>query len=181
MEITAKGKLDEQSAIALGQFGVFKKIKPQKGMVYLAAIAAIPTLLVVIRLLILTRIEKSNDPMKFFMWALSLFIIDTILYIPIMIPVIKFKTLGKMQNAAYEYHFYDSSFIAICRCLSGSITTNIKYSELTMVGESSKHFFIFRGKDSFIVDKSTLENGTAEHLRHRFSTFENIKYTLCNY
>ena len=98
-----------------------------------------------------------------------------------MIPVIKFKTLGKMQNASCEYTFYDSSFTAVISGIAGTKNYSIRYSELTQVGESSKNFFIFRGKDSFIVDKSTLENGTAEHLRHRFSTFENIKYTLCNY
>ncbi len=181
MDITAKGKLDEQSVIALGQFGVFKKIKPNKGVLLLAVIGMFPTIYTCIRLLILTRVEKSNDPIELIMAVVPLIIIDFVLSIPIMIPVIKVKTLGKMQNAAYEYHFYDSSFNAICRRISGSTTTNIKYSELTMVGESSKHFFIYQGRKSFIVDKSTIENGTAEHLRHRFSSLENIKYITCQY
>lgn len=181
MEIKAKGKLDQQSVSALSWFGIFKKYEPRKGIIALCIVQMIPTIYTCIRLLILTRVEKSSDPQQMFLAILPLLISTIVLSTPIRIPAFNFKKLGKLQNASCEYTFYDSSFTAVLRCLAGTKNYSIRYSELTKVGESSKHFFIFRGKDSFVVDKSTLENGTAEHLRHRFSTFENIKYTICNY
>ena len=56
------------------------------------------------------------------------------------------------------------------------------YTTFMRVIESSRYFFIFQSKNqAFLVDKSTIEGGTAEQIRSRLSAVEGIKYTLCNY
>ena len=149
--------------------------------VLIAAIEIIPVLYTVVRLLKLTRFDKTNDPMQLIWAIVPLLIVSIILYTPIMAPYIKEQRLKYLKNASFDYTFYDGSVSVICASIAGTKTFSIRYSELTMVGESSKNFFIYQGKNSYIVEKSTLENGTADHLRHRFSSMENIKYIACNY
>ena len=181
MEIKAKGKLDQQSISALAGFGIFKKYDYRKAILVLAAINLIPTIYTVVRLLILTRIEKTTDSHQMIMAMLPLLISTVVLTFPIRLMSYKAKMFNKQKNASFDYTFYDGSVSVICASIAGTKTFSIRYSELTMVGESSKNFFIYQGKNSYIVEKSTLENGTADHLRHRFSSMENIKYITCNY
>ena len=48
--------------------------------------------------------------------------------------------------------------------------------------ETKKYFFLYENKRQiFVVDKTTLENGTAEEMREKISAVIGKKYIVCKY
>lgn len=61
-------------------------------------------------------------------------------------------------------------------------TTNIEYSILFKVMETSEYFFVFIQKQQvFLVDKSTVQGGTIEDVREVIKNALGKQYIICKY
>ena len=60
--------------------------------------------------------------------------------------------------------------------------TEIEYTMLERVYETSKYFFLFQTKNQvLIVDKTTVEGGRAEEIRDSLTAKMKDKYIICRY
>ena len=87
-----------------------------------------------------------------------------------------------MKETENEYVFCDDVLRAYTKSQEYNGEAVIEYSLFDKVYETSKYFFLYQTNSQvFIVDKNTIEGGTAEQIRSRLSAVEGIKYTFCNY
>lgn len=96
-------------------------------------------------------------------------------------PKIQFASLQKMQGVKNEFTFCEdvikvSSHGEFCHS-----EAELQYSLIPKVMETSRYLFIYQDKiQAFIVDKSTIINGTIEDVREKLLPFAK-KYIICKY
>ena len=177
MEIKAKCKFDMDSMKALVHLSMFKKADPKQRMRFWTIVYAIIMAFMIFELLI-----WGKDTTMFVLLGVLVvvYLLESFLYF--ILPKMRYKALAKMQEAENEYIFLEQ----VIRCFTKSEEFNseaeIEYSLFVKVYETSKYFFLFQTNNQvFLVDKSTIEGGTAEDIRNKLLYFVKDKYVVCKY
>ena len=95
---------------------------------------------------------------------------------------IQYNAMAKLKDAENEYLFCDNILKIYTRSADYNAEAEVEYSFFVKVYETSKHLFLYQTKNQvFIVDKSTIEGGTAEDIRNKLFGFLKNKYIVCKY
>ncbi len=87
-----------------------------------------------------------------------------------------------MKGVENEYVFTDEKIFVTSNGAEYSGQAEIEYTLLVKAYETSEYFFLYQTKNQvFIVNKATIQNGTAGDIRNKLSSFLNKKYIICKY
>ena len=146
--------------------------------IFVASLAGVSILAVICLLEIL--LFSNNDFAILFTVLLLLGFLD--IYFYYILPRIKYNAMSKLQNAETEFVFYDNSMKVFTTGAGLAGQSEIQYSLIVKAYETSKYIFIFQTKSSvFVVDKSTVTDGTPEDIRNRLHAFLGANYYICKY
>lgn len=177
MEIKAKCKYDYEGSKAISYVCSYKKKKPSKTML-LHIIFVLALALLALNLVGLTG-EWGTNPLVLVICGLMVILELTVYFL---MPRIQYNSMSKMKDISNDYIFRDEDFEASTDSEEYKGATVIKYSLLEKVMETGEYFFIFQNKRTvFLVDKATLEGGTAEELRGKLQPVLGKKYITCKY
>ena len=167
MEVRAKSKFDYETIKELAHRSSFRIIKP-RAMAILMAICNIIIWGCFIESYLYYEIG-AND----FFTLIVIIVCDGILaYIYWGVPKIRYKALGKLQNLENEFIFGDETMKIINRSEEYTGQGEIKYSIIPKVMETPKYIFIYQDLRSvYIIDKSTITNGTIEDIRAKLAQY----------
>ena len=88
------------------------------------------------------------------------------------VPKMRYKALGKLQNLENEYIFGDETIKIINKSEEFNAEGEIKYSLIPKVMETPKYIFIYQNMRSvYIIEKSTITNGTIEDIRAKLAQY----------
>ena len=177
MEIKATSVYDLKTVTALTRLNMFKKVNHKKRMRTFGIIDAILICIIVFELLAFGFATP--------LWLmLSVLIISTFLYsyMYFLYPKIRYKASGKFADIKNHFVFYDDELAASTDSNEYNGTSTIKYTMLYKVMETSEYFFLFQNKLSvYVVDKTTLQNGTADNIREKLLPILQKQYIVCKY
>ena len=176
MEIKAKCKFDFDSIRALTHLSLFKKANPKKRFLTLSIISAILAVVIIFEMIVF------SDAMLIELLCVAgvLFLLECYLYF--LLPKIRYKALAKMKDAENEYIFCDNVLKTFTKSQEYNGEAEIEYSLFVKVYETSRHLFLFQTNNQvLIIDKNTIEGGTAEDIRNKLSSFVKDKYVICKY
>ena len=177
MEIKAKCKYDFDSVKALSRLTMFKKENPIKRMKLWSVAFAILS-----GIIILEMVVFGVDSILFVLLGVEIIWLMALCFWYFFIPKIQYKSLSKMKDIENEYIFCDDKLKAFTKSQEYNGEAEIEYSLFVKVYETSKHLFLYQTNNQvFIVDKATIEGGTAEEIRNKLSIFVKDKYILCKY
>ena len=87
-----------------------------------------------------------------------------------------------MKDIENNYLFNDNVLKVSSKSEEYSGEAEIEYSLFTKVYETSAYFFLFQtNNQAFIIDKSTIEGGSADDIRNKLTSFVKDKYFICKY
>ena len=99
-----------------------------------------------------------------------------------LLPKIRYNSLAKMKDIINEYTFCDEVLIITTKGAEYNGESEIKYSLIVKVYETTKYLFIFQNKSQvYVVDKSTIIVGTVDEIRVKIKDAISGKYIVCNY
>ena len=176
MEIKAKCKCDFESIRALTHLSLFKKANPKKRFLTWSIISGILAVIIILEMIIF------SDAMLVELLCVAgiLFLLECYLYF--LLPKIRYKALAKMKDAENEYIFCDNVLKTFTKSQEYNGEAEIEYSLFVKVYETSRHLFLYQTNNQvFIIDKNTIEGGTAEDIRNKLSSFVKDKYVICKY
>lgn len=177
MEIKAKYKFDFDSIRALTHLTMFKKANPKKRLIFWSVAFAI--LFVVI---ILEIIAFGMDLILLVLLGVEMLWLMLMCFWYFIIPKIQYKSLAKMKETENEYIFCDDVLRTFTKSQEYNGEAEIEYSLFVKVYETSRHLFLYQTNNQvFIIDKNTIEGGTAEDIRNKLSSFVKDKYVICKY
>lgn len=88
----------------------------------------------------------------------------------------------KVKDVGNDYVFREDGFSAVTVSENFSGRDDMKYILIIKVFETEKYFFIYINKrQMFVVDKATVEGGTAWDIREKLSRVPGGKYVRCKY
>ena len=175
MEIRAKCKFDFESIRALTHLSLFKKANPKKRLLTWSIISGILAVIIILEMIIF------SDAMliELLCVAVILFLLG---YLYFLLPKIRYKALAKMKAAENEYIFCDNVLKTFTKSQEYNGEAEVEYSLFVKVYETSRHLFLYQTNNQvFIIDKNTIEGGTAEDIRNKLSSFVKDKYVICKY
>lgn len=177
MEIKAGCKYDYEGCKAISYVCSYKKSKPIKAVFIHILLAFI------LGLADIYLIQSGTLGVSvYFVLGLCVFMVVLELFMYFLMPRIQYNSMSKMKDIGNSYTFHDEYFTAATDSEDYKGDSIIKYTVLEKVMETGKHFFIFQNKrEVFLVDKSTLEDGTAEEIRGRLQPVLGKKYIICKY
>lgn len=120
----------------------------------------------------------------FLVILLAVFVIVILLqiYMYFGLPKIRYKSVDKFVNLQNNFIYTEKNMIVSSDMGDYSGTTNIEYSILFKVMETSEYFFVFIQKQQvFLVDKSTVQGGTIEDVREVIKNALGKQYIICKY
>ncbi len=177
MEIRAKCKLDFDSTKALTHLSFYKKTNPKKA-VRLREIFCFILLFVIIAELIVFGFDSALSNLIY----VDLFMIALNLYMYFVIPKSRYRALEKMKDIENNYLFKDNVLKVSSKSEEYSGEAEIEYSLFIKVYETSAYFFLFQtNNQAFIIDKLTIEGGSADDIRNKLTSFVKNKYFICRY
>lgn len=98
------------------------------------------------------------------------------------VPKIRYKAMAKLQEAENQFLFEDETVTAVTQSGEYSDEARMEYSLFVKAFETSKYFFLFTTHNqAYIVDKSTIEGGSAADIRLKLSSVLGNKYIFCKY
>ncbi len=177
MQIKAKCKYDYKACKAMAHILSYKKRKPEKVLIahFILAIALAFINFVLIRLM-------GGTFTNMLIFILCLFIISLELTAYFLLPFLQYRSMSKMKDMENKYVFRDEDFTASADYDEYKGESVIKYSLLEKVMETGEYFLLFENKRQVImVDKATIEEGTAEQLREKLSSALGKNYIICKY
>ena len=177
MEIKAKGKFDIDTAKAIMHLALFKKADPKKRMIFWTVMYALLSLIIVTEVIVFEMDSILFIPLGVgILWLLFMY------FLYFIVPKIMCNALGNMKDVENEYVFCDNALKALTQTGECTDPSEIEYSLFARVYETSKYFFLYNAKhQALIIDKSTIEGGTAEDIRNKLSAFVKDKYVICKY
>ena len=176
MPISASCKLDRNAIKALTYLSLYKKADPKKRFVFWLVIFS------VLAALSLFNLIRAGDTMFLILLCVSVFILLIQIYLYMVLPRIKYRGLKNMAETENQYIFYESSLKTISRSVYLSGEAVIQYSALSGVYETAEYLFLFQSDNqAFIVDKSSISDGSIEELRQRLCTYFKGSYCICDY
>lgn len=177
MEIKAKSKYDQATIRALTHLAMYKKADPKKRIRLWTWVYAILLAVIVLEIIVF-----GPDSTFFTLLFAAIFFILLVYFMYFIMPKIQYNAMAKMKDIENVFVFGDKEVKIVTSGSDYNCETKIDYSWFHMVYETSKHFFLYQTKNQvFIVDKSTVEGGTAEDIRNKFSGFDKKKYIICKY
>ena len=183
MEIKASCTYDYAAVKALTHSTIYKKNNPKKRFIVTTFF-----LLIVVALSILNLIfpETPGDggETAIFTTALVVSALCTVISILgyFVGPKIQYKNMHNMAGIENTYIFTEKDFSINSNNSVYDGSAVMKYSVIFKIVETSKYMFIYRDKaQSFIVDKSTFDEGGAETVRNMLKNYLGNNYIICNY
>lgn len=178
MEIRAKCKCDYDSVKALARLAMFKKADPKKRLKFYSIIYAI---LFVVLILEIIAFDVA-DTILFVLLGVEITVLLLLWFGYFIVPKMQFKSMAKMKNIENQYIFCDNVLKVFTKSQDYNGEAEIDYSFFVRVYETTKYLFIFQTNNQvFVVDKSTIEGGTAEDIRNKLSSYVKDKYIICKY
>ena len=177
MEIKAKCKYDFKACKAMAHAYSYKKKKPLKTVLIHIALAFALAFLnfIVIKL---TGADTVN--MVAFVLCLLIVVLELLMYF--LMPQLQYNSMSKMKDMSNDYIFRDNDFVATAESEEYKGDSVIKYTLLEKVMETGEYFLLFENKRQvFLVDKTTVEGGTAEEIRQKLQSVLGKKYIICKY
>ena len=182
MEIRAKSRFDRESINALTRLGLFGKHNPKKAMCFWMIISAVLLVLFAAEFIFvqLMEIDMFFEMVVLFILIAAYILINCYKYF--LVPMIRYNALAKLQDAENYFLFTDDLFTAATQCSEYSDEAKMEYSMFVKAFETSRYFFLFQTyNQAFVVDKSTIEGGSAEDIRAKLSLILGNKYIICKY
>lgn len=176
MEIKAKCKYDLESIRALTHLSTFKKSNPKTRIIFYNIITS-----ALLSIVVLEFAFFGADVTLYLLLCAVLFLgfLENFLYF--ILPRISFKKMRTFKNVENEFVFCDDMLKVVSKTKEYSGEGQIEYTALVKAYETSRYFFLLQTeRQTYIIDKSTIENGTVEDIRNKLiSKIE--KYIICKY
>ena len=177
MKIQAKCKFDFESIKALTHLSTYRKANPKKA-VQLRTILYCALLFIIVAELV----AFGSDLILIILIITDILAIALAAFMYFGLPRIRYNYLAKMKSAENDYIFYDDVLKVFTKSEIYNGEAEIAYSLFVKVYETSAYFFLYQTANQvFIIDKSTIEGGSAEDIRNRLSLFVKDKYIICKY
>ena len=177
MEIKAKAAFDIESMKALVHLWMFKKADPKKRMITWNILYGI-----LLSVLIFEMIIFGATVSMVVLVCICVFVCLLECYWYFILPKVRYKALGDLKDVANEYTFYDDIMLVITKSENYNGESEIKYSSITKVYETSQYFFLYQNKNyALLVDKHTFEDGTPQELAKKLISVLGNNYIFCNY
>ncbi|MBR6764923.1 MAG: YcxB family protein [Clostridia bacterium] len=177
MEIKAKCKYDLDSVKAWTRLNMFKQADPKKRMILWNIIYTILCIVIIWEI-----VTFGTDALMLILLGVCLLFQLLVLFLYFIAPKIQYKALAKMRDAENEYFFGDDTLKASTKGEEYNGASEIQYSFFVKAYETSKYLFIYQTNNQvFVVDKSTIEGGTAEDIKNKLSAYMKDKYVVCKY
>ena len=167
MEVHAKSKFDYETIKELAHRSSYRLLKPKAHGIFMVVCTSI-FLLLNIHMWLAYGLDSFNITT----FILILVCDAASIYIYWGVPKIRYKALGKLQNLENEFIFGDETMKIISRSEEYTGQGEIKYSIIPKVMETPKYIFIYQDLRSvYIIDKSTITNGTIEDIRAKLAQY----------
>ena len=177
MEIKAKCTYDLEAVTALTHLTLFKKADPKKRFVLWNV-----TFLVFLAVVILEIITFGVNGSLVMLLIVDVVWVALAYFLYYIIPRLQYKALSRLKNIENKYSFSANSLKVVAENEEYKGETEIEYTMLERVYETSKYFFLFQTKNQvLIVDKTTVEGGRAEEIRDSLTAKMKDKYIICRY
>ena len=177
MEIRAKCTFDRQALRALMHLTMFKKASPVKRLIFWSCCFAI-----LFAVILLEMILFGADTVLLCLMGVELVGIGLIYFSYFAIPEIQYRSLAKMRETVNRYVFGEDDVRVYTSGQALQGESKLEYTLFVKAYETTKYLFLYQtGNQVYIVEKATLEGGTAEELRGKFLPYLENKYVICNY
>ncbi len=177
MQIKAKSKFDKDSVKALFYLTLYKKSNPNKAFIYRSVLCVFMFLF---GIYLYPRFKVTIIPIFYIACTSIVFVCSCIMHF--LLPKIQYKSLSNMKETENEYIFCDDVIKIFTKNNEYNGSAEIEYSLFVKVYETSKFFFLYQTQNQvFIVDKSTIENGTAGDIKNKLLSYVKDKYIVCKY
>jgi hypothetical protein len=177
MEIKAKCKYDLDSVKALTHLIMYKKADPKKLLMFWSAAFSILFIIIVFEI-----VAFGMDTILFVLLGVEILGLLLIYFWYFIIPRIQYKSMAKMKYAENEYVFCDNVLKSFTKSQEYNGEAEIEYTLFVKVYETTKYLFLYQTNNQvFIIDKSTIEGGTAKDIRNKLSFYVKDKYIICKY
>lgn len=176
MNINATGTLNIEAVKTLCRTAVFRKSNPKIAFpVFLSLCAA------VLVWSVYGSIAREDPVCRWSSLCLGLILLY-LGYSYFILPYIQYRSLGNLKDAVNAFTFSDDGFMVVGKTPGNCGESEISYTMVEQVIESTKYFFIFHTKNqAFVVEKSTFSGGTPEELRDKLSVLLGKKYYINKY
>ena len=177
MEINAKCKFDYASVIALSRASTYRRFNPKITTIIMIVFSIIDLSFEVMAWSY-DGIEAVSVPTL----IISLTILGVAIYMYWLFPKMQYNGLGKMKNIENRYVFEDEVLKVSSISEGYNGMGELMYSLISKVVETSSYLFVYQDKKhAFIIDKSTILNGTIDEIRAKLIQFVNKKYITYRY
>ncbi len=177
MHMTASSVYDRETIRALTRFLMFRKYEPKKRLTMWTVIYA-----ALIAVLILEMVLWGYSPWQLILVLACIAVMLLELYLFFRLPELRYKRMGKLAGIRNEYVFTDTHMDVTSSGEGYTGAATAQYELLRRVYETDACLYLYvDGNRCYIVDKSTLQGGTAEELRALLVRFVGRKYIRCNY
>ena len=177
MEIRAKCRFDKETIKALAHVSVYKKSNPKKTVLVRTILYFS---LIVLCLAEMFVFEFNDLPVLLIIIAILMIFLDSFFYF--CLPRIQYKSLAKMKEAENNYVFHNNEIKVFTASAEYNGEAKIEYSLFVKVYETSRYFFLYQTNNQvFVVNKSTVENGSVHDIRAVLSGAIKGKYVICKY
>lgn len=177
MEIKAKCKYDFESVKAFVHLTMYKRADPKKRLIFWTIAYAILIAFIVWEIVVF---DMDTTLLVLLACGISILLLTYLWYF--IIPKIQYRSLAKIRGIENEYVFCDNALKVFTKSREYNSEAVIEYSVFTRAYETSKYLFLYQtNNQAFLVDKSTIEGGTAEEIRNKLSGLLKNKYIVCKY
>lgn len=180
MEIKASCVYDFKAVKSLTHASIYKKTKPSKLIIWLLVLVII---LIALSIFCIITADTPEEASTFY-YSCGSFVVCFLvfLYLHFFFPKIQYKRLSQFKDIENQYLFTDTGISQISTNSNYDGTSQIDYSMIFKVMETSEYLFVFINKmQAWVVDKSTIENGNVEDIRNLLKGYLGRKYIICNY
>ncbi len=176
VEIKAKCKHDLDSMKALIHIWMFKEANPKTSMLGWSIIFGFVLTNIILQMILSPSITRI--PALLVVIGGYFLICDRYF----LLPKRQYKSMVNMKDIEQQFIFGDQVLIRTCKNDRYNSQSELEYSLLVKVYETSKYLFLFQTiREVIIVDKSTIEGGTIQDIRKVLSNCIKGKYTICTY
>lgn len=177
MELKASSVYDYKAMKALVYIGLYKKRNPNRSYWFITIVA-----IALIAIFILFRDLLLDSKFEITLVALLAFFALMNSFFHFFLPVISFRAMKKMAGIKVNFLFTDDSMSVHSESDLFEANSTIKYEVLLKAMETKARLFLFQTKSqAYVIDKSTIEAGSAEDLKNVLMPILGKKYIVCKY
>ena len=176
MQIRASCKIDYDSIKALTHLSLFRKSDPKKRMLTGAIIYLFLAGVLIRDMVIFSDLRDIN----LLLVVIAVLALECFLYF--LYPRIQYNAAANLKNVENVYLFCDDVLKISSKGNLYNGESEIGYSFFVKAFETSRYFFLFQTKRQvFVIDKNTIEGGTAADIRNQLASRIKGKYIICRY